>query len=54
VLHAGPRSPPPAVLIRKRISVPRTDKIKKGQFDTSEITDRGAMILQVWEAVLAA
>jgi hypothetical protein len=30
------------------------DKIKKGQFDTSEITGPGAMILQVWEAVLAA
>jgi transposase-like protein len=30
------------------------NKIKKGQFDTSEITGPGAMILQVWEAVLAA
>src|SRR5215475_9122615 len=30
------------------------NKIKKGQFDTSEITGRGAMILQVWEAVIAA
>ena len=30
------------------------NKIKKGQFDTSEITDPGAMVLQVWEAVLAA
>src|SRR5262247_4135246 len=30
------------------------NKIKKGQFDTSEITSPGAMILQVWEAVLAA
>jgi hypothetical protein len=30
------------------------NKIKKGQFDTSEITNPGAMILQVWEAVLAA
>jgi hypothetical protein len=30
------------------------NKIKKGQFDTSEITSAGAMILQVWEAVLAA
>ena len=30
------------------------NKIKKGQFDTSEIADPGAMILQVWEAVLAA
>jgi transposase-like protein len=29
------------------------NKIKKGQFDTSEITGQGAMILQVWEAVLA-
>jgi hypothetical protein len=30
------------------------NKIKKAQFDTSEITGPGAMILQVWEAVLAA
>jgi transposase-like protein len=30
------------------------NKIKKGQFDTSEITGPGAMILHVWEAVLAA
>ena len=30
------------------------NKIKKGQFDTSEITGQGAMILQVWEAALAA
>ena len=30
------------------------NKINKGQFDTSEITNPGAMILQVWEAVLAA
>src|SRR5215475_15892756 len=30
------------------------NKIKKGQFDTSEITNPGAMILQVWEAVIAA
>ena len=30
------------------------NKIKKGQFDTSEIVGLGAMILQVWEAVLAA
>jgi transposase-like protein len=30
------------------------NKIKKGQFDTSEIAGPGAMILQVWEAVLAA
>jgi transposase, IS6 family len=30
------------------------NKIKKGQFDTSEITGPGVMILQVWEAVLAA
>jgi transposase-like protein len=30
------------------------NKIKKGQFDTSEITNPRAMILQVWEAVLAA
>jgi hypothetical protein len=29
------------------------NKIEKGQFDTSEITRPGAMILQVWEAVLA-
>jgi transposase-like protein len=31
-----------------------TNKIKKGQFDTSEIISPRAMILQVWEAVLAA
>src|SRR5262245_10135408 len=30
------------------------NKIKKGQFDTSEITGPGAMILQAWEAVIAA
>jgi hypothetical protein len=30
------------------------NKIKKGQFDTSEITSPKAMILQVWEAALAA
>jgi len=30
------------------------NKIKKGEFDTSEITGQGAMILQVWEAALAA
>jgi len=30
------------------------NKIKKGQFDTSEITGPGAMIPQVWEAALAA
>jgi transposase-like protein len=30
------------------------NKIKKGQFDTSEITRPGTMILHVWEAVLAA
>jgi len=30
------------------------NKIKKGQFDTSEITGPGTMILQEWEAVLAA
>ena len=30
------------------------NKIKKWQFDTSKITRPGAMILQVWEAVLAA
>jgi transposase, IS6 family len=30
------------------------NKIKKGQFDTSEIAGPGAMILQVWEAALAA
>jgi transposase-like protein len=29
------------------------NKIKKGQFDISVITGPGAMILQVWEAVLA-
>jgi hypothetical protein len=30
------------------------NKIKKGQFDTSEITRPRPMILQVWEAALAA
>jgi hypothetical protein len=30
------------------------NKIKKGQFDTSDIIGQEAMILQVWEAVLAA
>ena len=30
------------------------NKIKKGQYDTSEITGPGAMILQIWEAALAA
>jgi hypothetical protein len=30
------------------------NKIKKGQFDTSEITGLGAMVRQVLEAVLAA
>jgi transposase-like protein len=30
------------------------NKIKIGQFDTSEITGPEAMILQVWEAALAA
>jgi transposase-like protein len=30
------------------------NKIKKGQFDISEITGPGTMILQVWEAVIAA
>jgi len=30
------------------------NKIKKGQFDTSEITSPRGMILQVWETVLAA
>jgi transposase-like protein len=30
------------------------NKIKKGQFDISGITGPGAMILQVWEAVIAA
>jgi hypothetical protein len=30
------------------------NKIKKGEFDTLEITGPAAMILQVWEAVLAA
>jgi hypothetical protein len=29
-------------------------KIKKGQFDTSEITSPEATILQVWEAVIPA
>jgi transposase-like protein len=36
------------------IGIELTNKIKKGQFDTAEITSPGAMILQVWEAVLAA
>src|SRR5215475_3409483 len=30
------------------------NKIKKGQFDTSEITGPGIMVLHVWEAALAA
>jgi putative transposase len=30
------------------------NKIKKGQFDTSEVTGPWTIILQVWEAVLAA
>ena len=30
------------------------NKIKKGKFDTSEITGPGAIILQVWELVLIA
>jgi transposase, IS6 family len=30
------------------------NKIKKGQFDTPEITGPGAIILQIWEAALAA
>jgi transposase-like protein len=30
------------------------NKIKKGQFDTSEISSPRAMILQVWEAALTA
>jgi hypothetical protein len=30
------------------------NKIKKGQFDTSEISGLLAMTLQVWEAALAA
>jgi transposase-like protein len=30
------------------------NKIEKGQFDASEITSQRAMILQVWEAALAA
>jgi hypothetical protein len=30
------------------------NKIKKGQFGISEIAGSGAMILQVWEAALAA
>ena len=29
-------------------------KIKKGQFDTSNISNVGALVPQVWEAVLAA
>jgi transposase-like protein len=31
-----------------------TNKIKKGQFDTSEITSPRVIIQQVWGAVLAA
>ena len=30
------------------------NKIKKGQFDISEIAGPRVMIMQVWEAVLAA
>jgi transposase-like protein len=30
------------------------NKIKKGQFDTSEITGPGTMVLHVWEAMLVA
>ena len=30
------------------------NKIKKRQFDTSEITGPGTMVLHVWEAVLIA
>jgi len=30
------------------------NKIKKGQFDKSEITGPGIMVLHVWEASLAA
>jgi transposase-like protein len=30
------------------------NKIKKGRFDTSEITSPGSMILHIWKAVLAA
>jgi len=30
------------------------NKIKKGQFDTSEITSPRNMVLHVWEAMLAA
>jgi putative transposase len=29
-------------------------KIKKGQFNTSAVHQAGALVLQVWEAVLAA
>ena len=36
------------------IGIELANKIKKGQFDTSEITSPGAMILQVWKAALAA
>ena len=36
------------------IGIELANKIKKGQFDTSEITCPGAMILHVWEAVHAA
>jgi len=30
------------------------NKINKGQFDASEITGPGTMVLHVWESVLAA
>jgi hypothetical protein len=39
-----------AEVILSRIEL--VNKIKKGQFDTSEITGPGAMILRVWEAAL--
>jgi len=29
-------------------------KIRKGQFDTSAVHQAGALVAQVWEAVLAA
>ena len=36
------------------IGIELANKIKKGQFDTSEITGPGAMILHIWEAALGA
>jgi hypothetical protein len=41
-----------AKVILSRIEL--VNKIKKGQFDTSEGPGPGAMILRVWEAALVA